>query len=235
MLVQQYKSSYICERALSNELLENDLNIQTVGNFTTVGTDNERKAISHSQNLKWHLAQILRMSVPGTFETWSSQSISACLYWKLSHTDLCVKIKIFLSPKEDIFIPTCLFYLSHQQRLLLLHTALETKTPWRSAGQCNHHFLRHHCLAFFLLFLLSYSLIALLFFVSIAGAPQCFSPMLSNQGPLQRALTCSLPATLLGCWAEVQLQGPHSHLNTHPQGLMSTLPHPEWVNLHREA
>lgn len=88
---------------------------------------------------------------------------------------------------------------------------------------------------FFLLFLFSYSLFALLFFVSIAGGPQCFSPMLSNQGPLQRALTCSLPATLSGCWAEVQLQGPHSHLNTHPQGFMSSLPQPEWVNLHREA
>lgn len=167
---------------LSDELLENDLNVQTVGNFTTFSTDNEIKAISHSQNLKWHLAQILTMSVPGTFETWSCQSISACLYWKCSHADLCVKIKIFLSPKEDIFIPTCLDYLSHLQRLLLLHTSLETKTPWRSAGQCNHHFLRHHCLAFFpfLVFLLTF---CSSFYVSIAGGPQCFSPMLSKSGP----------------------------------------------------
>lgn len=123
------------------------------------------------------------MSVPGTFETWSCQSISACLYWKCSHADLCVKIKIFLSPKEDIFIPTCLDYLSHLQRLLLLHTSLETKTPWRSAGQCNHHFLRHHCLAFFPPFLVFLLTFCSSFFVSIAGGPQCFSPMLSKSGP----------------------------------------------------
>lgn len=141
-----------------------------------------KKAISHSQNLKWHLARILRTSVPGTFETWSCQSISACLYWKCSHADLCVKIKFFLSPKEDIFIPTFLVYLSHQQRLLLLHTSLETETPRRSAGQCNHHFLRHHCLAFvsFSCFLTHF---LLFFFCFYSRGPSVLQPHAQQSGP----------------------------------------------------
>lgn len=96
----------------------------------------------------------------------------------------------FLFSKQDICSPTRQSYLRHLQRLLLLHASLETETPRSSAGQRNHHFLRHHRFAFPPFFFL---LFALLFFccVSLAGGPQCFGPMLSNQGPLLRDLSCS--------------------------------------------
>lgn len=82
------------------------------------------------------------------------------------------------------------------------------------------------CLSFwtFLLFLGYFPLFCL--FLFHLGGPQCIGPMVSNRGPPQRVLTCSLPATLSGLWLLSESSSEaDAHTWTHTQAHFCTPTH----------
>lgn len=101
-------------------------------------------------------------------------------------------------------------YLSHLERFLMLHTSLETKTPWCSTGQCNYHFLCNHCCAFSVIFCSS------LIFVFCLGPLSPLAPLSTIRAPSESSeplFACHSVKLLMSLL--VQLQGRLSHLNTH--------------------